>query len=265
MRPKYPTRISRSRLLIGALAAAGLAFGAAHTVAAPDTDTPGVAAPGDIDHIYDIYLGGIWVAEMIVTAEIAEDRYEADAVLRTKGLIGALYKASFEVEAEGAVATDTGYNPARFTANSRNSKKSQFVEMRYEAGRPRTLTAEPEFQPKPWEVDPTAQADAADPLSAALGVLANQRAEGLCNRKVEIFDGRKRYAIVLGTPEQRTNAIKCPALYQRVAGFKPKMMAKPDFPFDFWFEAGPDGSYHVQKAVGETPIGTAVIRRREAE
>ncbi|MEM7508569.1 MAG: DUF3108 domain-containing protein [Pseudomonadota bacterium] len=260
MRPRYFSK-HLARALIGALSgtalAAGLAFG---TAAAPEAERL-----GDIDHIYDIYLGGLWVAEMTVTAEIANDHYEADAVLRTKGLIGALYKASFEVEAEGAVAAETGYYPARFTANSRNSKKSQFVEMRYEAGRPSTLTAEPEFQPKPWEVDPTAQADAADPLSAALGVLANQPAESLCNRKVEIFDGRKRYAIVLGEPEERADGIKCPATYQRLAGYKPKFMAKPDIPFAFWFEAGPNGSYHVQKAMGETPVGTAVIRRRPAE
>ncbi|MEL6478817.1 MAG: DUF3108 domain-containing protein [Pseudomonadota bacterium] len=240
--------------LMRTILAAGLAGGTAG--AAP--------APQDVDHIYDIYLGGLWVAEMRVTAEIEGDAYRADAALVTKGMVARLYKASFEAESVGQIGSGL-YAPERFTANSRSTKKSQFVEMRYDAGRPAALRAEPEFDPKPWELDPTSQTGAADPLSAALGVLANQPGDALCDRAVEIFDGRKRYAIVLGAPEQREEGVRCPAVYKRIAGYKPKMMAKPDIPFEFWFEQGADGAYHVQKALGETPIGTAVIRRRKAE
>ncbi|MEM0942488.1 MAG: DUF3108 domain-containing protein [Pseudomonadota bacterium] len=210
--------------------------------------------------VFDIYLGGLKIAEMAVNAEFAPETYRADAVLETKGVVGAFYRASFEAQSEGAVAGEA-LAPARFAANSRDSRKSQYVEMRYQGGAPSALTAEPAFVPKPWEVEPTEQR-AADPLSAAIGALVKQPAGGLCARDVEIYDGRRRYKIVLGTPEAREGGIYCPALYRRVAGFKPKMMAKPDYPFGFWFSEMADGSFQILRAMGETPIGTAVIKRR---
>ncbi|MEM0923731.1 MAG: DUF3108 domain-containing protein [Pseudomonadota bacterium] len=263
----------RARLSAGAAGAAiGMACCAGLSVAAPLSGLevqpasalkPAVSESGlkDLDQIYDIYLGGLWIAEMSVTSEIEGDRYSAGAALVTKGVVGSLYRASFEVEAEGEVGAGL-YAPQRFTASSRDTRKSQFVEMRYDGGKPAALRAEPAFKPKPWEVDPLAQAGAADPLSAALGVLANQQGDGLCDREVEIFDGRRRYAIVLGAPALRESGVRCPAVYRRVAGYKPKKMAEPEFPFEFWFEQGADGSWQVQKALGDTPIGTAVIRRR---
>ncbi|MBY8977427.1 DUF3108 domain-containing protein [Rhodobacteraceae bacterium NNCM2] len=216
----------------------------------------------EVDQIYDIYLGGLWIAEMDVSAEIGAEEYRAEAALRTKGIVGAFYKASFEAEAEGMVEADR-LSTGTFRANSRDTRKSQFVEMSYRGGRPAALRAEPAFNPKPWEIEPTEQSGTADPLSAALEALTPPPGAEICNRTVEIYDGRKRYAVVMGEPEKKNDLIRCPAVYQRVGGFKPKMMAKPDFPFEFWFEPTGDGSYRLHRALGDTPIGTAVIRPRK--
>ena len=241
------------RRIFGAMTAVALATGVAAA--------PGQPVPEDVDQIYDIFVGGLKIAEMTVEADIEGPSYSADARLQTSGLVARFFKASFEAHSEGTIAGGS-YGPELFTAHSRDTRKQQFVELSYADGRPSGLRADPAFVPKPWEIDPLAQADASDPLSAALGVLANQPGDGLCNRTVEIFDGRKRYAIVLLEPEQRDAGIRCEALYRRVAGFKPKQMKDPEFPFEFWFEQAPNGTYRVLRALGDTPIGTAVIRRR---
>lgn len=217
----------------------------------------------ELKQIYDIYLGGLWIAEMDVSAEIGAGAYRAEAALRTKGIVAAIYKASFEAEAEGLVA-DNRLATGTFTANSRDSRKSQFVEMTYIDGRPSNLRAEPAFKPKPWEIVPGEQTDTADPLSAALEALKPAPAATLCDRQVEVFDGRKRYRIVMGTPEIKDDGmIRCPALYQRIGGFKPKKMAQPDYPFEFVFEPVGDDAFRLLRAMGETPIGTAVLRQRK--
>lgn len=215
-----------------------------------------------IDNMYDIYLGGLWVAEMKVDAEIGLLNYRAAAALQTKGIIAMLYKASFEAEAEGRVMQDR-LATSRFVADTRSKKKNQFLEMNYRNGRPDGLKAVPEFDPRPWQIDPKAQTNTADPLSAALGALTPAPGAALCNRQVDVFDGRKRYAVEMKAPKAVDGLIRCEAVYKRVAGFKPKQMAKPDYPLTLWFEPTAEGGHRIQRAVGETPIGLAVIRQRK--
>ncbi|MEM7669072.1 MAG: DUF3108 domain-containing protein [Pseudomonadota bacterium] len=217
----------------------------------------------DVTQIFDIYLGGLWIAEMDVSANIGQSDYRAEAALRTKGIVELIYEASFEAEVEGTVE-DARLATGTFRADSRDTRKSQFVEMTYRDGRPTKLRAEPAFKPKPWEIEPQAQIDTADPLSAAIEALNPPAGVALCNRRVDVFDGRKRYRIIMGEPESRDEGlVRCPALYQRIAGFKPKQMIQPDYPFEFWFEPTPGGGHRILRAMGETPLGTAVIRQRE--
>ena len=223
---------------------------------------PAVAAERKVDAIYDIYLGGIWLADMHIEAEIGRIGYRATASLKTKGLAKAFYKAGFSAQTTGK-ARGIGLVPDRFTADSYDSRKRQSVEMIYGFGKPERLTAKPPFQPKPWEIDPLEQRGTADPLTAALSALAPEPGVAPCGRTVAVFDGRKRYAVKLGKPASRRGMIKCDAEYRRVAGFKPKQMKKPGFPFVLWFRETRDG-YEFLRAKGETPLGTAVIRLRAA-
>ncbi|MEM8793474.1 MAG: DUF3108 domain-containing protein [Pseudomonadota bacterium] len=235
-----------------ALAAFGLS-GGAHGIG---TDTR------QIHTIYDIYLGGLWIAEMKVDADIGPEEYRAAAALQTKGLVEMVYKASFEAEAEGTVKSE-GLATSLFVADSRSKKKNQYVEMRYRNGRPDNLRAVPEFDPKPWQIDPRQQTNTADPLSAAVGSLVLPPGAPLCNKRVDVFDGRKRYAVVMEEPEEVDGLVRCKAIYKRIGGYKPKHMAQPDYPLTLWFEPTEDGGFRIQKAVGRTPIGVAVIRQRK--
>lgn len=229
--------------------------------ATPDTGAPAPAKP--VNTIYDLYLGGIKAGELTIDASYADERYKAVSVLRTAGIVGAVYKASFEAQTEGRL-TDRGLVPDRFAANSRMKKKQQAVEMLFEGNAPSAVNAEPAFIPKPWQIEPTDQAGTIDPITAALSALAPMPRDQICNRTVEVYDGRRRYAIDMGKPSQDGARIKCPANYRRVAGFKPKMMKKsPSFPFDIWLEDRPDGLTHVVRAAGESMFGVAVILLRQ--
>lgn len=239
---------------------AGL-VGAALLVATPTSSAIGDFTP--VNTIYDLYLGGIRAGELTVDAEVRGERYRAQSVMRTAGVVGFFYKASFEAEAEGALSPD-GPRPLRFAAASRMKKKSQFVEMFYGPDAPREIRAEPAFVDKPWQVDPTKQSGAFDPITAALWALAPRPSGRICNTSVDVFDGRRRYAVDLGKPVIDGKRIRCPAVYRRIAGFKPKMMRKrPKFPFDIWYEERADGLAHVVRAAGDTMFGLAVVLLRE--
>ncbi|MEM7059559.1 MAG: DUF3108 domain-containing protein [Pseudomonadota bacterium] len=248
------------RALTKAALAAMFAVTAPLVQAAPDDD----AAPtAPISTIYDLYLGGIKAGELTIDASYNADRYNAFSVLRTAGIVGAVYKASFEAETQGRM-TESGLVPDRFSANSRMKKKRQAVEMLFDGDAPKSVTAEPAFIPKPWEVEPSEQSGTVDPITAAIAHLAPMPRAHICNRSVEVFDGRRRYAIDMGQPIQDKERIKCPAKYRRIAGFKPKMMKKsPEFPFNIWLEERADGKAHVVRAAGESMFGLAVILLRK--
>lgn len=227
----------------------------------------GAAWPSDptmhrpVSTIYDLYLGGIRAGELTIDATFEGDGYRATSMMRTAGVVGALYGASFEAETEGKLSA-AGLEPAHFRAASRTYSKAQKVEMTYRDAAPEAVHAEPAFIPKPWQIEPKEQAGTLDPVSAALTALAPAPASSICDRSVEIFDGRRRYAVDLGKPEADGDRIKCPALYRRVAGFKPKKL-KETIHFDVWFEERSDGLAHLVRAGGESLYGLAVVLRHE--
>lgn len=134
--------------------------------------------------------------------------------------------------------------------------------MTYRDAAPAAVHAEPAFVPKPWQIEPTDQAGTLDPVSAALTALAPAPAGAVCNRSVEIYDGRRRYALDLGAPETEDGRIRCPAQYRRVAGYKLKEL-KETIDLAVWFEERPDGLAHLVRAAGDSYLGLAVVLLRE--
>ena len=129
-------------------------FGVVAVVATPTSSA--ISTFRSVSNIYDLYLGGILAGELTMDADVAGERYSAQSIMRTAGVVGFFYKASYEAETEGAL-TAQGMFPDRFSAASRMKSKEQYVEMIYGGGAPQTVNAEPAFIPKPWEIDPAEQ------------------------------------------------------------------------------------------------------------
>ena len=220
----------------------------------------------DFTTTYDFYLGGLWAGEMIIGATDRDESYRATAQIRSAGVVGALYGAKVEAETSGTrQATSEGHarSPERFGARTKLGSKRQSLSLVYDKGRPSTVEAVPAFDPRPWQVDPKKQVGATDPLTAAVSAFGPQMANAVSNRATEVFDGRRRYAIELGAPATDGERVRCPAVYRRVAGFKPKMLREnPQFAFNVWFDKRPDGLMEFVRASGDTSFGTAVILRR---
>lgn len=234
---------------------------AATTAWAVASAAPAVTMHKPVSTIYDLYVGGIRSGELVLDARVSGDRYRARSVLRTAGIVGKVYDASFTAEAEGLVG-NAGLVPQRFTADARSEGDEQSVDMTYAGRTPATVRADPPFTPKPWQIEPRAQTGTLDPISAALTALAPRPEGEICDRTIDIFDGRRRYAVDLGKPVADGERVKCHALYRRVAGYKPKEL-KETIGFNVWFEERPDGLMHVVRAAGESMLGVAVLLLRE--
>ena len=237
---------------LAALLAAGLALPA-----------PARAEGGGFGGEFDLLVGGVLVLELSIRGEIGLTGYRVDARAETAGMVSNLYDAGLEAKSTGRIGSGA-LVPARFEARTRNSEKRQTVEVTWDGDRP-VVAAEPAFDPKPWEIEPSEQRGAFDPLTAIATAFVPLPREALCDRTVDISDGRRRYAVDLERPEapSASGEIACEATYRRVAGFKPKWMERmPEWPFRVFFAETSPGSWEVIRAEGKTSFGMAVLRRR---
>lgn len=240
----------------GALGAAALMLLAPSVVARPD-------AYGDR---FDIYFGGIRAGQLDIAMHFQDGKYTATSELRSAGVVGFFYDAFYQAEAEGREATASRLHPTVFAAKSKFDGDKQDVTIRFGPSGPRKVEAEPAYKPKPYEIDPTAQHGAIDPLSAAVALLTPARPDEICDSKVTVFDGRHRIDITLDKPEAlpEQKQIRCQATFTRVAGFKPKAMRKQtDFPFRVYFDKGEDGLARLRQIVVDTDYGVAVATRAD--
>ncbi|RMF33154.1 MAG: DUF3108 domain-containing protein [Alphaproteobacteria bacterium] len=214
------------------------------------------------DARFDLYLGGIRAAEILIRTEWEGARFEGRSLLRTVGLAKLIYKGFYRVRAEGRL-DGTGLREGLFVADSAFGGKRQQVRVAYRNGRPDIVEADPPFRPKPWQIEPRAQAGTFDPFSAALMLIRPEPAERICNRKVDIFDGRRRTRISLGPPYRAHDGLRCAATYERVGGFSPRTMRKGrTFEFTAVFRVNDAGLAELRQVFGGTDFGVAVARRR---
>jgi hypothetical protein len=213
---------------------------------------------------FDIYFGGIRAGELALDVTFDEGGYQAKSNLTSAGVVGFFYDASYEAEATGALPSSVKPRPRMFAAKSAFGGDRQDVTIHFGLTGPKKVEADPPYKKKDYEIEPTAQLGAIDPLSAAVALIAPTPPEELCARKVTVFDGRHRIDIRLDAPREQAGKIRCDAVFSRVAGFRPKDMKKQtDFPFRVYFEPWEDGLARLSQIVVETSYGLATANRKE--
>lgn len=219
--------------------------------------------PQSVKLIYDVHFGGLKVGFAELAGAFADDGYRATTRIETSGMVDAFFTATLDGESEGVRDESGALIPARFMADAKTSKNDQLVEIIYSDGAPSIAAAEPAFRKKSYEIVPEQQIGAIDPLSAALQALAPAPKDAICNTRIDVFDGRKRWALSLSNPRQAGDVIQCDGVYERLAGFKPKHMKRQtEFPFDVTYRVGADGLAVVERMTVETDYGNGVAKLR---
>ena len=231
-----------------------------------------VATPADLTtdlhYTYDFYLSGVPVAVGKFQASIEANRYNAVSALKTVGIVGLFFDTEVVSSADGQLMEGEALSPALFEMRSRTKDKRQDVKMVYLDDAPGTVEASPPFKKKRYEIDPAKQNGALDPMSAIVAAFMPRDAEKVCDQVIPVFDARKRYDVkffekVREYEEDGRRFIECKGVYERLAGFKPKMMKKPTYPFKIRYAVGDDGTPRAVRIWGDTYFGVAVALLRE--
>ena len=245
------------------LCSAALACGAFGLLATSQDNVSAEAQPFERRANYDISLGGLTVAEAKLTMRLTDDGYAAAFELKSDGLLDWFYEAWVLSEANGVLTADGRFAPSVFIVRSQFDDRPQDLDLQFSETGPDTVFAEPPFKPRPWQLDPIEQTGSVDPISAAVLLMQPHAGSDVCDRKVDVFDGRRRHEVALIEElerEQRDGYVKveCKATWRRVAGFKPKYMDLPPNEFMIRIHVYDDGFLWPVRAWAETDWGAVV-------
>ena len=247
------------------LVAASTSTGAAPVPAEREARMPGVTAD------YTVYIGGFKAAEGSINATLRGENYSMTSFLGVAGVPKNFLDAKWTMEIASNI-DEARIQPQRFTFQSDEKGKIKHREMTYDGtGRPET-TFDPPLPPhEDISVLPYERQNTLDPISALLVPVA--AGENPCNRRLAIFDGKRRYDIQLafdseGTVTTRNKgysgmAIRCSVRMIPRSGMKQTSFTKmlqQRGNAHIWLAPMNDGNIYVPVRIQvRTPIGGAVM------
>ena len=197
---------------------------------------PAQAGPADSRHLaleYELYIGGFHTFSIAYDARLGPASYDVTVSLDGRGIMDWWFAWTMKAFSQGRLAGD-GVVPVRAGADSTWKGKHRRTRLFY-----------PPDGPPAVELDPLPDADDGDPVRPALrsgardlagalfALLSRIGAEDRCDGREAVFDGRRRYDLVLthhgeerleGGPHSpyAGPALRCTIAIERIAGYPRK-------------------------------------------
>jgi Protein of unknown function (DUF3108) len=146
--------------------------------------------------------------------DVSGNHYATTASGEVKGMMSLLINGEGSGRADGVVGR-SNLLPSRFAAHVLSTAENDDIEVAFQNGAVKELYATPPFPPIPKRVNVSAAAlvGVSDPLSAALAFMGgtNDAGPNLCDRRLRIFDGRRRFDVALSF--KRTKNVTVPPAF----------------------------------------------------
>jgi hypothetical protein len=182
---------------------------------------------------YVVYFGGFHLATLDFVGTLTDGKYEIRSAIVTEGVADALVRTTADIGSQGRIV-DRMVQPTFYNSDITDTNQRQLVALPYEDILPGQVNAFPEYNLEKYPVTEEQKRATVDPISAIMYILQGSSAtpENPCGQTIPIFDGRRRFDILLEHVEDGTvstgkkgayngEAMKCWIGYKKVAGFKP--------------------------------------------
>lgn len=241
----------------------------------PTNASEGLGGDGAFQADYDFYIGGLSIAEITFAGTVGTLGYSAHSVVETRGILELLVSGRVTAAAEGYRHTKGHLSPDTYRTAYQTRSESRKVNIAY-TGEIASVSSTPPESSSPYDTDALDHPATLDPVTAAVTMMAPRADEDLCNRTIPVFDGKRRYDIILLPLSQRpegtnpplptwdTPMRRCFGIYERIAGFDSDLQENQRFfPFDIWFEEDGDPLHRIVRLAGKTKLGYAIGTLRE--
>ena len=222
----------------------------------------GLAAPVWAEQVvFDLSIRGLRAGTLTFAGQEEAGRYSVSGRLESAGLVGMVRRVRYDGQAQG-VLRNGRFTPARYSEQADTGRRQSESVMEYRRGVPQVKVYNPPRDPNTDGLDPATQGGTVDPLTALFATLRDVPAGQECNRKLTLFDGKRRSQIVLGAPQPTESGVACPGEYRRLEGFSADDVAeKSRFPFTV--QMVPVGQMmRVTEVTMESLYGNARLKRR---
>lgn len=203
---------------------------------------------------------GVKVGEMTLSADLDTTRYAVSGRLATTGLVGAVKRIKFVLQAEGR-RNGTSFVPRHYVEDMDTGRREARVRLDYSNGVARA--SGPEISNRgAHAVTDAQQRGAVDPLTAIFMVLRDQRPEDLCSLRQKIFDGERLTEIALTQRREIDGRVQCSGAFTRIGGYAPGDLRQgSQFPVKVTYApAGP--VMRALRVEAQTIYGAATVVRK---
>jgi hypothetical protein len=181
---------------------------------------------------YNLYVGGIALGKVAMSARFQGTDYKAISTLETSGIVSAFWQSKIEAASNGLVRQGD-VRPALYDSYSRNrNDERRQVTLTFGPEGPKSLFSDPPYPETRYKVSEDQQKKTLDPLSAAVFLTNSVNAENAkpCETVAPVFDGRRRYDVSLNFVRRadirmdnglyRGPVSVCQVRYNQIAGYQ---------------------------------------------
>jgi hypothetical protein len=181
---------------------------------------------------YDLYVGGISLGKVAMSARFQGEDYKAISTLETKGIVNAFWQSKIEAASSGQLS-DGRVQPSLYDSFSQNrSVQRRHATLTFGPEGPKALLTDPPYGENRYPVSEDQRKRTLDPLSAAIALTNSSTSQQgkPCETVAPIFDGRRRYDVAFNfvkkTDVHMDNglysgpALVCQIHYNQIAGYQ---------------------------------------------
>ena len=236
-------------------------------------------APKSLLLSYDMWEGGLHALSLETRMKRGESTYSVKFSARTRGLAWLVHPFSLRAQTDG-VADEHGLRPLHYRSTSEKRGKTRRQEITYREDGSLNVHREPKKAGKRKNRVPEDMTSGTlDPASALLSVIEAFARVGRCEGSMPVYDGRRRYDLLVTPAGLRDLKAKgygmysgpatvCRIAVEQLAGFKKKKRGKNRFPsvIDVWLApvAGNDLAVPV-RLEGKTDRGQMILHLVKAK
>ena len=193
-------------------------------------------AQGTVSAHYTITMTGVTIGEIAWQIDIGDTQYTTSASGKASGVLSMLMNGEGGVTAQGNIAAGR-LEPSSFTSAITDEDGAIGLQMTFADGAAsERITPQPPVHPDRLPVTDADRRGVSDPLSAVLIVTklgGGTLAASDCNHTLRIFDGRRRYNLVLSYARLDKVTIErgysgpilvCSVVLQPIAGYRADSM-----------------------------------------
>jgi hypothetical protein len=200
--------------LTGRLTSAFLGFA---LLAVPASGRAAEAAAAQVAQLkYDVYVGGLHIYSLDVEMRLQSGRYDLSARGGTRGMVGMVYIWDTDLAADG-IDRDGRVEARHYRSKTQWQSRGRMVTLDFGA-------------------DALPQG-VVDPLSFAIAAARKLAKTGRCDQTVPVFDGQRRFDVIvtqLGPATLQPNrysiyqgpAMRCGLGIERISGFRKSLRAR---------------------------------------